>query len=391
MKKRLLPLLTLAASAQLMATNGYFDHGYGIKAKGMGGAGIAFAQDALAPATNPAGLVFVPDSVDIGLSFFRPDRGATHPFAGGYIQANGDPDFLIPNLALKTTLSKGIALGLPIFGNGGMNTTYGSPVFGPTPLSMNLEQAFVAPTLSVVSDDGLAFGLSLIYCRQTFEATGLEGFGVPNAGEDTAHGAGVRVGLVSKVGERLTLGATYQTEIRNEPFGRYAGLFAEGGDFDVPATYGIGAAFDFGQGTTLAVDVTRILYSGVQSVGNPNTFFTGGALGADNGPGFGWKDITVYKLGVSHKLSDALTLRAGYNHNTQPIPSSQTTFNVIAPGVVRDHLTVGLTWKLANGVEISGFYAKALEESVAGDGSATGASDLRMDQDSVGIGISWPL
>jgi len=33
-------------------TNGYFANGYGIKAKGMGGAGVAYSQDALAAATN---------------------------------------------------------------------------------------------------------------------------------------------------------------------------------------------------------------------------------------------------------------------------------------------------------------------------------------------------
>ena len=36
------------------ATTGYFQHGYGIKAKGMGGVGIALPQDSLAAATNPA-------------------------------------------------------------------------------------------------------------------------------------------------------------------------------------------------------------------------------------------------------------------------------------------------------------------------------------------------
>jgi long-chain fatty acid transport protein len=256
---------------------------------------------------------------------------------------------------------------------------------------MNLEQAFVAPTLAFDLDGGHALGISLIYCRQTFEATGLEGFGVFNPGADTAHGFGARVGFTVKATERLTLGATYQSEIRNEPFRKYAGLFAQGGDFDVPATFGVGAAYDLGQGTTLALDVTRILHSGVQSVGNANTAFSGGVLGSEGGPGFGWRDVTVYKLGVSHKVSERLTVRAGFNHNTQPIPSSQTTFNVIAPGVVRDHLTLGLSWKLAGGAEISGFYAKALEESVSGDGSPTGGSDLRMDQDSIGIGISWPL
>ncbi len=387
-----LHLLPLLIAAQALATNGYFDHGYGIKAKGMGGAGIALPQDTLAPATNPAGLVKVADSADVGLTLFRPDRGS-NPFGGGYQDANGDAAFLIPNLGFKTTLAPGVAFGLPIFGNGGMNTTYSSPIFGGNNVTMNLEQAFVAPTISVASERGDAIGLSLIYCRQTFELTGLDvpGFGVAENGSDTAHGLGARIGFLAKVTDRLSVGATYQTEIRNEPFQKYAGLFAQGGDFDVPATYGVGAAYDLGQGTTLALDVTRILYSGVQSVGNPNTFFSGGALGSEGGPGFGWRDITVYKLGVSHKVSERLTVRVGYNHNTQPIPSSQTTFNVIAPGVVRDHLTLGLSWKLAGGAEISAFYAKALEESVEGDGSPTGASDLRMDQDSIGIGISWPL
>lgn len=381
-------LLTVAALSPLLATNGYFDHGYGIKSKGMAGAGIALAQDTLAPATNPAGLVQIADSADIGISVFRPDRGAS--LDGNYFDANGDSTFLIPNFGFKTTLAPGIAFGLPIFGNGGMNTSYAADIYGSSPLTMNLEQAFVAPTLAFALDGGHALGLSLIYARQTFEATGLENFGIANAGEDTAHGFGARIGFTAKLSERLSVGATYQSEIRNEPFHKYSGLFAERGDFDVPATYGIGAAYDFNQGTTLAFDVTRILYSGVQSVGNPNNF-NGTNLGQPNGPGFGWEDTTTYKLGVSHKISEQLTVRAGYNHNTQPIPSSQTSLNVIAPGVVQDHVTLGLTWKLASGVEISAFYAKALEEDVQGDGSPTGAANLRMDQDSIGIGVAWPL
>jgi long-chain fatty acid transport protein len=36
----------LAAPAVAMATTGYFAHGYGLKAKGMGGVGIALPQEA---------------------------------------------------------------------------------------------------------------------------------------------------------------------------------------------------------------------------------------------------------------------------------------------------------------------------------------------------------
>lgn len=376
---KLRALLPLLIAAQSLATNGYFDHGYGIKSKGMAGVGIALPQDTLAPAANPAGLVHVADSADIGLTLFRPDRGAT--VGGNYFDANGDAAFLIPNFGWKTTVGKGVALGLPIFGNGGMNTTYSAPIpgFDPTTnLTMNLEQAFVAPTLAIASDEGHAIGLSLIYARQSFESTGT---GLPSVGEDTSNGFGARIGFTAKVTERLTLGATYQSEIRCEPFKKYSGLFAEQGDFDIPATYGAGAAYDLGQGTIVALDVTRILYTGVRSVSN--SMFVPER-------GFGWQDVTAYKLGVLHKVSEQFTVRAGYNHSTQPIQSEQTYINVIAPGVVRDHLTLGFTWKLASGVEISGFYAKALEEEVTGSGPSNGI-DLRMDQDSIGIGISWPL
>ena len=45
----LLVAVPLAASA----TNGYFSHGVGIKAKGMGGATLALPQDALAHRAAP--------------------------------------------------------------------------------------------------------------------------------------------------------------------------------------------------------------------------------------------------------------------------------------------------------------------------------------------------
>ena len=42
------------ASPLAQATKGYFKIGYGSKNRGMGGGGMAFAQDSLAQAVNPA-------------------------------------------------------------------------------------------------------------------------------------------------------------------------------------------------------------------------------------------------------------------------------------------------------------------------------------------------
>ena len=56
-----LSLSSLAANA----TNGYFAHGYGARSKAMAGTGVAFSQDSLAGALNPAGLVYVGNRVDV--------------------------------------------------------------------------------------------------------------------------------------------------------------------------------------------------------------------------------------------------------------------------------------------------------------------------------------
>ena len=57
-------MLTLVAAIGLVAssayaTNGYFSHGYGAYYKALAGAGVAFPLNSLAPATNPAALVYV--------------------------------------------------------------------------------------------------------------------------------------------------------------------------------------------------------------------------------------------------------------------------------------------------------------------------------------------
>ena len=72
--RQILPLLAILAVPNAYATDGYFSHGFGIKAQGMGGVGIALPQDALAAATNPAGMGLIGDRIDFGVTWFRPQR-----------------------------------------------------------------------------------------------------------------------------------------------------------------------------------------------------------------------------------------------------------------------------------------------------------------------------
>ena len=380
--------LLLTASAAL-ATDGYFDHGYGVKAKGLGGAGVAFAQDSMAVATNPAGLVDVADSHQVGLTWFAPDRSVT--VNGNTFDGNEDGSFYIPDFSYKTTLSSGAAFGLAIFGNGGMNTGYQTALFDVNPgvassnTSMDMSQLFIAPTWSWRNEGGHAFGVSAILAGQRFKATGLEDFGIANAGYDSSFGGGARLGWTWQASQNLKVGATYQSRLWMTKFDKYAGLFAEQGDFDIPSNYAVGFAYKVDSSLTWAFDVERIHYSEVNSVGNPGS--SPGGFGTSNGPGFGWKDVTVIKTGLAYEVSPTLTVRVGYNHTTQPIGSSEIFFNQLAPGVVRHHATLGATWQANASTEVSFFYARAFNETVSGNIGVP--ASLQMDQDSFGLSLNW--
>lgn len=407
-----LAAITLAMPLPALATNGYFQHGNGVKSQGIAGIGIALPQDGLAAATNPAGQAFVGDRVDLGLNWFAPKRGAEvvgNPMISGNYEANETRNFFIPEFGYVKQLSPTLAAGVVVYGNGGMNTDYSrNPFagFGSTGSStMNLEQLFISPALSFKVTPQQSLGIALNIAYQRFSIKGLGAFATSSAdpanltdrGTDSSTGAGVRLGWTGQVTPTLTLGATWASKTRMGKLDKYRGLFAEQGDFDIPANYGIGAAWKATNALTLAADVQRIEYSDVQSVGNPiANLFAGNPLGSNNGGGFGWRNVTATKIGASYDVSRDLTLRAGYSHNTQPIPADQTLFNIIAPGVIKEHLTLGGTWKTGNS-EVSIAYTHAFKNTVKGSNSIPampfggGEANLHLEENILGVAWGWKL
>ncbi|MDH4095166.1 MAG: outer membrane protein transport protein [Betaproteobacteria bacterium] len=410
-------LLAAAATAVLapgaaFATTGYFAHGYGIKAKSMGGVGIALPQDALAPATNPAGIAFVGNRIDLGAEWFTPDRGASitgsgAPGANGTYDGNDTKSFLIPEFGYNRVINPNWTFGVAVYGNGGMNTDYKTNPFaafgGTGSAGVDLMQLFVAPTVAWKSGNH-AIGVSLNLAYQRFKAEGIQGFAmfsaspgnVSNNGYDDSTGVGVRIGWTGQVSPTVTLGATYQSTTKMGEFDKYKGLFADQGDFDIPENYGLGIAWKATPALTLAADVLQINYSDVASVGNTaDCLFMGACqLGGSNGPGFGWQDTTVFKIGLAYEMKPGTTLRAGYVKLDQPIPASQTFFNILAPGVVEDHLTLGLTVATSKTGELTVMYMHAFEKEVNGSNSIPmafggGNANLRMSQDSLGVAYGW--
>jgi len=380
--------VALLSPALAGATNGYFSHGYGAKSLGMAGVGIALPQDALAAATNPAGTGEVGDRLDLGLSVFAPRRGSEivgNAFGADASYSGSDrKTFLLPELGYARRVSQTTAVGIAVYGNGGMNTGYGSNPYArfgaKGSAGINLEQLFIAPSVAYKLNEQHAVGVSVVLAHQRFSAKGIGLFGgfsaapgnVSDQGTDSSNGVGVRLGWTGKLTPELTLGATWASKIHGR-FDKYKGLFADHGGFDIPENYGVGLAYAATQNLTVAADVQHIRYSRVRSIGNSAaSLFAGQPLGVSNGPGFGWHDVTVFKLGAAYRVRSDLTVRGGVSFNNQPVPAGETFFNVLAPGVPQAHLTLGTTWALPGGGELSGYYAHAFGKTVRGSNSIPG-------------------
>lgn len=399
-----------AAAGQASATNGYFMHGYGEHAKGRAGVSVAMTDDAMGGANNPATMVWAGDRLDLGVDYFRPIRSASR--TGGMAPFSTDSEsnnFFIPEVGYNKMLSPNMSVGVSVFGNGGMNTDYpggqtncgagpgtANALCGSGRLGVDLMQLIIAPTFSYKFNDAHSVGVAPLLGYQRFKAEGLQAFAgmssaptaVTNNGYDSSTGAGLRIGYYGKLSDMIGIGVSYATKMKMSKFDKYKGLFAEQGSFDIPENYALGVTVKPVANVEVGFEYQRINYSGIASISNPSTNQV--PLGSDGGPGFGWGDVDVYKLGVNYALSQSLTLRGGYSHNKQPISSRDVTFNIIAPGVVQDHLSFGFSYKLDKASELSMSYTHAFEKSVSGTTilPVGGTETIRMSQDILGVTYS---
>jgi long-chain fatty acid transport protein len=443
-------LSTFLVLSPAFATNGYFTHGTGTKNKSMAGAGLASPEGSIFMANNPAAAVFATGNLDLGVAVFSPLRSYTSSdslangnggaFTIGPNNLDSDSNyFYIPHIAYSWAIGTDSAFGLAFYGRGGMNTDWngGTASFdpdgpGPAPVGtfpgtfgagkagVDLSQAFLDVTYASKLSDNFAWGISAVVAVQAFEANGVLTFApytesfaasggtqlptnLSNNGHEFSTGFGGKIGIQAALSDNVSVAASYQTEIGMSEFDKYSDLFAEGGGFDIPANLKAGLTFAATERLSVSLDVEHTWFSDVGSVGNPlanlfacptvnpTSMALENCLGGNNGAGFGWDDMTTYKVGLEWTTGSDWTWRAGYSNGSQPIPTSEALFNILAPAVIEDHVAFGFSKATSSGGKWNFSFMYAPEGKVAGINpfDPTQTIELKMHQFEVELGYTW--
>lgn len=397
---------TVAASALLLAslsvhaTNGMLMEGYGPQSLAMGGAATAFDNGTAAMMNNPATLQLGVNGsrLDVALGVLGPNVKSS--MTGMPTASSGGTSYVMPAMGWVRKDDR-MTWGVGVFGQGGMGTEYGADTFLAMQTGKDVRSELavgrVIFPVALKVNEQLNVGASLDYSWASLDmkmaASGAQLGGMVTPGSSgniavaaaglaaapwaridfsnsnkftgAAKGAGWtgKLGLVFQASKDLSLGVSHHlktnlSDMTTAATGASmsgAGDFADAGkisviNFQMPSSTTVGLSWQANPKLMVAADVKRIGWSSVMK---------GFSMRYDSATRGGnvnftmpqnWKDQTVVALGGAYQLDDAWTLRAGYNHASNPIPDG--TVNPLFPAIVKDHYTAGLGYKVSKSISI---------------------------------------
>lgn len=370
-------LCVLAVNGKVYATNGAQLTAYGAKAAGMGGAAVALPQDALAAATNPAGMAEIGSRVDGDIQFLYAHSHTT--FLSESNENKGTVVIPIPELGVNYEIDDKWSLGFATKGSG-LGFKFDDPLL-PIPGLKKAKGSFTQvvglPTLAYRVNDELSVGASLALAAQRFRAQGIPtatGGEIESHSYQMAYGLGWQAGVLWKATDYLSLGAMYASKIEMSKLDGYKDdlLAVADGSIDAPEQYALGVAIKPTDKLTFALDWQHIAWDKVASFHRL----------------FGWRSQDVFRGGVSYEFNKDWTVRSGVSYARRQFASDDTAANILLVGVNSNAASFGLTRTLEGGGELTLAYEYDFGSTAKGTGASTGTS-IDTDFGFLTIGYGW--
>jgi len=415
---KLAPAAALVAAAlPALATNGMNMEGYGPISTGMGGASQAFDHGTAAMAQNPATLALMAPGarMDVALGVLGPKVSSS--MAGMGTADSGGDSYVMPAFGYARR-SGALSYGFGIFAQGGMGTEYGANTFlaagsgQPVRSELGVGRVLLPVAYQVTPDFAVGASLDFMWASLDMRMAGqVSQFGSMMTGGSGSIAAGLgmlpatdwaridfsnssdfsgaakstgwagKLGAIYKLNPTVTLGASYQFEssLKDMKTGTTGATLSAQSlpgavpgkitviDFQWPATWGVGVAWQATPALLVAADVKKLEWSKVMK--DFRMRFDSAApvgSGADGSLSFAlqqnWKDQTVTNLGLAYAVNGQLTLRAGLNFADNPIP--EAFVHPLFPATVEKHYTLGLGYKLSPQSEFNGSLTMAPKVTV---------------------------
>jgi long-chain fatty acid transport protein len=395
---KMLPvLLVLLLTASTSFAAGFRIPESGAKAMGMGFAFTAQADDPSAIYFNPAGLTQLKgNNIMLGATYLRLSdaefTGST-PLTGGATRSESQNslDFIIPNAYYtKTTADGYISYGVGIFSPFGLGQEYkdkNTSIFRNQITKIDLMTVVVNPTIAFKINEFLSVGAGIdwMYGKAMLEKTPVGPGAVGNLYNSKLKGDGdtwgYNFGVLLKPTENFRIGANYRSpftlEIKNadvnigNPNPLYGVAPALGtpppsttkgsATVKMPATFALGAAYTMGK-LTVEVDADWTFWHSFNNlpitIQNPVP-----TLPSTENP-TQWEDVVAFRLGVEYRVTDPLSLRAGFVYDPTPVPAS--TMSPLLPDSIKLDYMLGAGYKIgAWTIDVAGMYIDKKDRTVS--------------------------
>lgn len=417
----LTPLCALLAAGSAYATNGMLMEGYGPISTGMGGASQAIDHGNAAMAQNPATLGLMADGtsrLDVAIGVLGPDVSSSMP--GQPTAKSGGTSYVMPALGYIKR-SGAYTYGFGMFAQGGMGTEYEATSFmgAGAPARSELGVGNVIFPVAYQVNSNLTVGATLKFMWSSLDmvmaASGAQLAGLAQAsgvaptgnlgaalpalagaplarisfsdnnkftGAAKSTGFGASLGATYKLNKDVMMGASYQFKSKLDDMktgSSAASMSATGGfidrgritviDFQMPAVLAVGASWQASPALLLAADVKYIGWA--DSMKSFKMRYDSAQMGGSVNFAMpqNWKNQTVLNLGAAWKANEQLTLRAGLNLTDNPIPDAYV--NPLFPATVKNHVTMGLGYKLSSAGEFNASLALAPDTTVTSGSGVT--------------------
>jgi long-chain fatty acid transport protein len=380
----------------------------GTKSMGRAGAVMAKPLDALVIAYNPAGLAWVDEQLNVGGTWIRQDGRARFSgntlVQGGYQSHERASTFLPDVGACMHYYQCNWTVGVAAYTRDFVKTNYGRafPQFGTTKLGLEYEHETVSPAFAVKFGRYHSFGVSLDLMAHRLKVNGLENLAVfserpnkfTNEGYDYAFGVGCTVGILSEIWDCTHVALAWSPAISMENFRKYKGLLAEKGQLHFADRYMAGISIDLFDNFTFELDGEHAGWNHIPALHHriERLLEDGEEFGSEDGPGLGWMDQMIWRMGIEYVYNESISLRAGYQHSRSPIHGSQTLLNMLTPNVIEDWITAGLTWNTCRLGELSIYTGYGFNKNIQGKDSIDpvfGGGEVDIEDRQLNVSLTW--